>query len=108
MKTRSIRVGQACTTSEGQSGSSQTDGPTEVVISHIPVSNDKEVMITQIIETSLLDNEEDKLRRSMPSSIFGNKSPKEKQACLPADETKCLKKGDIGLPSESRTSKSEL
>jgi len=33
----------------------------------------------------------------MPSSILGDKFPKQKQACLPADKTKCLEKGNIGL-----------
>ena len=98
MKMRSIRVGQAHVTSEGQSGSGQTDELTEVVISCIPVRNDKEVRITQIINPSLQDIEKDKLGGSMPSSIFSNKSPKEKQDSLPITETKCLEKGDIGLP----------
>jgi len=85
-------------TSEGQSGSGQTDELTEVVISHIPVSNDKEVTITQIVEPSLQDNEEDELEGSMPSSIFGDKSPKEKQDSLSITETKHLEKGNTGLP----------
>ena len=85
-------------TSKGQSGSSQMDELTEMVVSCIPVSNDKEVTITQIVDPSLQDNEEDKLGGSMPSSMFGNKFPKEKHTSLPTDETKHLEKGDIGLP----------
>jgi len=69
-----------------------------VVVSCIPVSNDKEITITQIRDTSLQDNEDDELGGSMPSSIFSNKSPKEKQANFPTAETKCLKKGNINLP----------
>ena len=52
-------------TSKGQSGSSQTDEPTEVVVSCIPVGNDKEVMITRIVGPSLPDNEEDELGGSI-------------------------------------------
>jgi len=72
-----------------------------VIISRIPVSNNKEVMITQIVDPSLHDNEEDELGGSMPSSIFGDKSPEEKQACLPTAETKWHKEGDTGLPPTS-------
>jgi len=85
-------------TSEGQSSSGQTDEPTEVVVSRIPVGNNKEVTIMQIIDPSLQDIKEDKLGGSMPSSIFGDKSTKEKQDSLPVTETKCLEKGDTGLP----------
>ena len=98
MKMRSVCTGQACMTSEGQLGSGQTDELTEGVVGCIPVGNDKEVMITQIVDMSLQDNKDDELGGSMPSSIFSDKSPKEKQANLPAAKTKHLKKGDIGLP----------
>ena len=88
-------------TGEGQSGSGQTDDLIESgVVGCIPVGNDNltEVMITQIIDMSLQDNKDDELGGSMPSSIFGEKSPKEKQACLPATKTKHLEKGEMGLP----------
>ena len=85
-------------TCEGQSGSSQTDEPTEVVVSHIPVGNNKEVTITPIVDMSLQDNEDDELGGSMPSSIFGNKLLKEKQANFPTAKSKCLEKGNMDLP----------
>jgi len=57
-----------------------------------------EVTIMQIVNPSLQDIKEDKLGGSMPSSIFGDKLPKEKQDSLPVTETKLLEKGDTGLP----------
>jgi len=45
-----------------------------VVVGQIPVSNDKEVTITQTIDMSLQDNEDDELGGSMPSSITKRKT----------------------------------
>ena len=99
MKTRSICAGKAHVTGEGQSGSAQTDeSPESVVISHIPVGDDKEVTITQIVDMSLPDNEDDKLEESLPSSVYGKKFPKEKQPDMLAAEPKCPGKNDMGLP----------
>ena len=47
---RSVHTGKAHVTGESQSGSGQTNEAPEVVISHILVGGDKEVMITQIID----------------------------------------------------------
>jgi len=55
-------------------------------------------MITPIVDMSLQDNEDDELGGSMPSSIFGNLLPKEKQANLPTAKSKCLEKGNMDLP----------
>ena len=60
---------------------------------HILNGDNKEVMIAQIMDPSLQDNEDDELGGSMPSSIFSDKSPEEKQVCLPAAETEWREKG---------------
>jgi len=79
MKTRSVHAGKACATGEGQSGSCQTnESPESIIISHILIGDDKEVMISQIIDMSLPDNKDDELEDSVPSSIYGKKFPKEK------------------------------
>ena len=79
MKARSVHAEKACTAGEGQSGSGQTDkSPESVVISYIWVGDNKEVTISQIIDMSLPDNEDDKLEGSVPPSMYGEKSPKEK------------------------------
>ena len=99
MKARSIHAGKACTEGEGQSGSGQTDeSPESIIINCIPVSDEKEVMISQIVDMSLPDNKDDKLEDSVPSSIYGEKSPKEKWLIIPAAEPKHLRKSDMGIP----------
>ena len=55
-------------------------------------------MITQIIDMSLPDNEDDELEESAPSSIFGAKSPKEKQSDVLTAQPKCFRKGNVDLP----------
>ena len=98
MKTRNICTGKSYTAGEGQSGSGQTgELPESIVISHIPVSGDKEVTISQIIGMSLPDNEDDKLEDSVPPSLYGKKSLKEKWLVMPSIKPKHLGKGKIGI-----------
>ena len=66
------------TMGDSQSGSGLSNEPIEVVIDHILVGNDKEVMISQIRDPSLLDNEEDRLEESTHSSMYDDKPSKEK------------------------------
>ena len=98
MKTRNVRTGKACATSEGQSDSGQTDKPTEVVVSRIPFSDGKEVMVSQIIDKSLPDNKDDELEDSIPPSILGETSPEEKGLVIPSIEPKHLEKGKTDSP----------
>ena len=86
-------------TGESQSGSAQIDEfPESIVINCIPVGDNKEVMITQIIDTSLPENEDDELEESVPSSVYGKKLAKEKQPDMLAAETQHIGKSNMGLP----------
>ena len=99
MKTRSIHSGKAHAADEGQSGSGQTDeSPESVVISYILVSDDKELTISQIVDTSLPDSKDDEPEDSAPSSIYGKKLPNEKWFNMPTAEPKHLGKSNMGIP----------
>ena len=80
---------------DSQSGSGLTNEPIEIVIDCIPVGNDKEVMISQIGDPSLLDNEEDRLVESTHSSMYDDELSKEKRSDTIAAEPKALDKGNI-------------
>ena len=72
-------AGKAHTTGESQSGSGQTDESPEVVINHILVGDGKEVMISQIVDMSLPENEDDKLEGSILSGDDQFSIPKPSQ-----------------------------
>ena len=79
MKMRSIHAGKSCTAGEAQSGSGQTDeSPESIIINCSLVGDNKEVMISQIVDMSLPDNEDGELEDSVSSSVYGKKFPKEK------------------------------
>ena len=84
---------------KGQSGSGQNnDSPDSIVISHVPVGNNKAVMISQIMDTSLLDDEDNELEDSVPPSMYGKRSLIKKQFIMPATEPRCLGKDEMVIP----------
>ena len=93
MKTRSICAGKTNVTGESQYGSAQIDkSPEYIIIICIPVGDNKEVTITQIG-----DNKDNELEDSAPSSIYGEKLPKEKWLNVPTTEPKHLRKSNMGM-----------
>jgi len=84
MKTRNVHAGKAHAMREAQSGPSQVDEPTESVVTRIPFSDGKEVMIFQIRDKSLQDNVEEEMEDSVPPSILGETSPMEKWLVTPS------------------------
>ena len=93
MKTRNIYPGKAHAMSKGQSGSGQIDKSVEVFVGHIPVGNGKEVTVSQIVDKSLLDNEDNEREDSVPPRIQSETLPTEKWLTMPSIEPKCLKRG---------------
>ena len=78
--------------SKAQSGNSQGDEIIELVLSHIPFGDGKEVTILQIGDKFLHENIEEEMEDSVPPSIIGETSPMEKRLVMPSVETKHLER----------------